>query len=280
MALSNPDFAERPRTARNPLERVFGEEGLSTDIVLRPDELAALRKMTTESWLGVIRKVAPEAVDQFEQTGIEHYHELSHLLDHANIWTTNTRTFSAEVAAAIRSFSLFDMFDRECPGYGIASEMPPYGDLGRPRINWRLVRPGDGTDIGPIHADYWFEAVLDDWSDEPDDLVRIKIWIPIHLEQGVTGFAFSPGSHREHLPFERKKLPDGYVKPHFDEVNLTAPLQTLPTPCGTAVIFNYNLVHRGANSQRATRTRVSMEFTINAPRRTLEERFGNLDAFY
>ena len=181
---------------------------------------------------------------------------------------------------AICSFSLFDLFDSDCPGYRICSEMPPYGDLGRARMNWRLVRPGGGTDLGPIHADYWFEAVIDGWSPEPAETVKVKIWIPIYLEQGLTGFAYVPGSHRQQLPFSKKCLPDGHFKPHFDEADLSFPLKTLDTPCGTAVLFNYNLVHCGANSDNAKFTRVSMETTLEVPRREIEPLYGDLSAFY
>ncbi len=199
------------------LSDVFGAEGFSTDVKLRPDELDELRRLVTESWIGVIADAAPEVVEQFAATGINEYHRHAHLLDHANLWTTQRRTFSAEAVDIIRTFGLFDLFASECPGYRICSEMPPYGDLNRARINWRLVRPGDGLDLGPIHADYWFEAVMDGWSPEPADTVKIKIWIPIYLEQGLTGFAYLAGSHLEQLQFSKKRLPDGLCKPHFED---------------------------------------------------------------
>jgi hypothetical protein len=262
------------------LSKVFGDDGFSVDVKLRSDELDELRRLTTRSWLDVIHKVAPDEVEKFAALGIDNYHCLSHLIDHARVWTSETRTFSSDVVDTIRSFSLFDLFDRECPGYRLCSEMPPYGDLGRPRVNWRLVRPGDGTDLGPIHADYWFEAVLDGFSTEPAETIKVKIWLPICLEPGLTGFACVPGSHRQRLPFSKKRLPDGHYKPYFDEADLPAPLTTLETPCGSVVIFNYNLVHRGANSSKAQLTRVSMETTVLVPRRAFEERYGDLGAFY
>jgi hypothetical protein len=266
--------------SRGPLSKVFGEAGFSVDAKLAPDELAELRRLTTQSWLDVIGKVAPDKRDEFEEAGIEDYHRLSHLIDHARVWTTETRTFPAEVVDTIRSFSLFDLFDSECPGYRICSEMPPYGDLGRARINWRLVRPGDGADLGPIHADYWFEAVMDGWTDEVAETVKVKIWIPIYLKPGLTGFSYVPGSHLQKLAFSRKRLPDGLYKPYFDEADLPVPLKTLVTPCGTAVLFNYNLVHRGANSDKAKRTRVSMELTLDVPRHRFEEQYGDVSEFY
>jgi hypothetical protein len=175
----------------------------------------------------------------------------------------------------IRSLSIFSFFDGACPDYRIGSAMPPYGDWGSPRINWRLVRPGNGIDLGPIHADYWFDAVLDGWRPDPDT-VRLKVWIPIYLEPGLTGFAYLPGSHRQRLVFGRKRLPDGGVKPEFHETQLPEPLKTIATPCGTVLLFNYNLVHRGANSDQATRTRVSMESTLLIPRKQVEKHAGKL----
>jgi hypothetical protein len=265
---------------RGPLSKVFGDDGFSIDVKLRPDELAELRRLTTKRWLDIIGKVTPDKKAEFEEIGIEDYHRLSHLIDHARVWTTETRTYPAETVDTIRSFSLFDLFNNECRGYRVCSEMPPYGDLGRARINWRLVRPGDGIDLGPIHADYWFEAVVDGWDPKPAETVKVKIWIPIFLEPGLTGFSYLPGSHHQQLAFSKKRLPDGLFKPHFDEANLPIPLKTLDTPCGTTVLFNYNLVHRGANSDKAKRTRVSMEMTLDVPRRQLERVCGDLSNFY
>jgi hypothetical protein len=45
-------------------------------------------------------------------------------------------------------------------------------------------------------------------------------------------------------------------------------------------MFNYNLVHRGANSKLATRTRVSMELTLEVPREQLEPLCGRLARYY
>jgi hypothetical protein len=242
--------------------------------------LDKLRCIVTDSWLAAIAKVEPDLVDRFRELGIENYHQLSHLLDHPRVWTTHARTFESAQVDVIRTFSIFDLLKAEFPDYKISSAMPPYGDLKRSRINWRLVRPGDSTDIGPIHADYWFDAVLAGWQNERGPDVKLKIWIPIFLEEGTTGFAYVPGSHLRDYPFRRVHVGDGNFKPDLQESDLDRPLQTLLTPPGTAVMFNYNLVHRGANSSRATRTRVSTELAINLPRRDLEARYGNIGLFH
>jgi hypothetical protein len=262
------------------LQKIFGDWGFSAEIRLRDDELDELRHLTVLNWLAVLREAAPDLVDKFAETGIENYHDLSHLVDHDRIWTTMERTFPAATVATVRSFSLFDLFDRECSGYRISTRMTPYGDLGRERVNWRLVRPGYGKDLGPVHADYWFDAVMDGWDPKAlDDSVKLRIWIPIFLEDGLTGFACLPGSHRKQFEFGRKPLPGGGYKPVYDP-DPPLPLVTLDTPCGTAVMFNYSLVHNGVNSDFATKTRVSMETTLEIPRRQLEEACGDLSAFY
>jgi hypothetical protein len=276
MTLAYDDIRSEGDRTFNPVPLIFGEQGITTDVKLRPDELKELRRLVTEAWLSVLHQAAPEAAPQFEKVGIENYHQLSHLVDHARIWTTHARTLEAAHVDVIRSFSMFDMFDRVLPSYELSSAMPPYGDLGRPRVNWRLVRPGEGTDVAPVHADCWFYAVLDDWSNEPRPLVLLRIWIPIHTEEGVTGFAYVPGSHLRQYPFRRVPVGNGAYKPELNESELDQPLQTLVTPPGTTVMFNYSLVHRGANSRRATRTRVSMEMTLAIPRALFEARYGDM----
>ena len=155
--------------------------------------------------------------------------------------------------------------------------MPPYGDLGRPAINWRLVRPGDTIDIGPLHADYWFDAVLDGWRDEPGPFCQIEDLDSDFPRRRNNRFRLCARFASANYSFRRVHVGDGHFKPDLREADLDRPLQTLSTPPGTAVMFNYNLIHRGANSGRATRTRVSMEFAINIPRDDLEARYGNIE---
>ena len=151
MTMTEVTHRDRNPQLHNPIAAVFGKEGISTDIALRPEELAELRGLTTQSWLAVIAKADLNLAESFREAGIENYHLRSHQLDHANMWTTHARTFNAAEADIIRSFSLFDFLDRELPPYRISGSMPPYGDLGRARINWRLVRPGTGC-AGGVNA--------------------------------------------------------------------------------------------------------------------------------
>ena len=280
MTLTELGSATADRQLRSAVSQVYGREGFCTDIKLKPDELTELRRVVTDSWLAVIRKANPELVERFQELGIENYHQQSDLLDHANLWTTHARTLDNAQVDVIRSFSLFDTLASVFPGYRVSSAMPPYGDLNRPRVNWRLVRPGDGTDIGPIHADYWFDAVLDGWRHQPGPMVKLRVWIPIHIELGVTGFGYLPGSHLHEYPFRRVRTGDGLFKPDFSPSDLDRPLETLVISPGTTVMFSYNLIHRGANSDRATKTRVSMEMSLNLPRREVEALCGDVSRYH
>ena len=89
------------------LAKVYGTAGICYDVKLSSDELAVLRGVVTESWLNAIGQVAPDKVEQFRELGIDNYHHLSHLLDHARLWTTHTRTLTAEQVDVIRPFDLF-----------------------------------------------------------------------------------------------------------------------------------------------------------------------------
>jgi hypothetical protein len=52
------------------------------------------------------------------------------------------------------------------------------------------------------------------------------------------------------------------------------------TTSGAAVFSNYNLMHQGANSTRATRTPVIMETTWEVSSRQLERHYGDLSSYY
>ncbi len=242
-------------------ERIFGEDGYALGLRLTWSELATLRALTTETWLGVLGRATPERVGEFSERGMDRYHDLAHLVDHGSLWTTKARSYGAEAVEVISHFSIFDMFRQEFGECRVSTRMPPYGDLGRPRMYWRLVRPGTDADTGPMHADHWFDAVIGDPDSIPPDVVQVKVWIAIYCEPGITGMRGVPGSHRREWRF-RTKHKDGAIKPDFDENLIDMPVVVFDTHPGDAILFGYDFVHGGFNSAEARRTRVSMEFTL------------------
>jgi hypothetical protein len=73
---------------------------------------------------------------------------------------------------------------------------------------------------------------------------------------------------------------EGVFKPDFSPSDLGRPLETLVISPGTTMMFSYNLIHRGANSGRATRSRVSVEMSLNLPRSDVEALCGDISRYH
>ena len=69
-------------------------------------------------------------------------------------------------------------------------------NLGRPNIYWRLVRPQEKGDIGPLHRDSWFWELNDDFPTPKYDFYRLKVWLPIFTEIGLNGLLLEPFSQK------------------------------------------------------------------------------------
>src|SRR3989338_6470262 len=133
------------------LAAVNREKGYSLNLKLSTDELEIIRKMIRIQWLYRLQLLVPRNLYQFDEMGIERYHELSHLIDHENAWVKHARVLPQEAIAIIRNMDFFKKLEREFGQVGIGDE--EY--FKRENMSWRLVRPGN-KDIGSIHADKWF----------------------------------------------------------------------------------------------------------------------------
>ena len=60
-------------------------------------------------------------------------------------------------------------------------------------IYWRIVRPHEPSDVGPLYADRWFWDL--GHGTIPTDKERVKVWIAIVAEPGLSGLRVVPGSH-------------------------------------------------------------------------------------
>ena len=83
---------------------------------------------------------------------MDRYHEKSDLLDHHAIWPKEARILSLENVKEIRQMSFFEELESDFGTFEISDE----NDVGREEIYWRIVRPNEGQDMGPLHADAWF----------------------------------------------------------------------------------------------------------------------------
>lgn len=236
---------------------VNGEEGYSIALKLSESELELMRKMIRMQWLYRLQLLAPKQVHQFDEVGIERYHELSHLIDHSKAWPKYSRVLSREVVGIIREMDFMKQLEKEFSEIKIADEER----LGWENIYWRLVRPGS-SDFGSIHTERWF-VKLGYYGDEIKDTSseKVKIWISLYTTPGKNGLSVVPSSHRKlDWKWHEEEL-YGQRKPVIDEDISKLNLVLLPTESGRAVVFHYDLLHGGAPNLADT-TRVSMEFTF------------------
>lgn len=241
---------------------VDGKEGYTTQFTLEKEELAIIYKMIQIQWLYRLQLLVPNQVIQFQKLGMERYHELAHLVDHAVIWTKHSRVFPIEAVEIIRNMNFFKKLEKELGAIHIADEE----NLGWENIYWRLVRPGN-SDIGSLHADKWFWDIGDYWQPTNFPYRRLKMWIAIATLPEKNGLYIVPGSHhkKDWHWYSEERL--GKKKPIFgdklDGFNLTL----LPLKAGESVIFHDELLHGGAPNTAET-SRVSIEFTILIPNKT------------
>jgi hypothetical protein len=193
-------------------------------------------------------------VNQFEELGMERYHEASYLLDHNTVWPKNVRILSKEAVSEIRKMDFLGALEKSFGPFEISDEE----NVGHEEVYWRLVRPNAKNDIGPIHADCWFWEIGGGIT--PDNTTRIKVWVGIYVEPGLNGFVYVPGSHLKEWPYHRE-LKSGIYKPVIDVFEDSLNPLLFDTAPGDTIIFHDKLLHSG-DINKGKYTRVSFEFTM------------------
>lgn len=238
-------------------ERLEETPGFATGLKLQPDEQERVRVLIEQQWLSCLQNVAPAQAYAFAERGIERYHELSHLVDHASIWQRDARMLPKLAVAEVRQMSLFKQLEDEFGSVAISDEE----NVGWEAMHWRLVRPQQSSDVGPIHADCWFWD-LNDWY-VPPKMQRFKVWIAVVCEPGLSGLRLVPDSHLQDWSYQGEQR-HGVMKPQLQVDEQELSLKLFHSQPGDAIAFNYNLLHGGAVSAGML-TRVSLEFTIFVP---------------
>ena len=186
------------------------------------------------------------------------YHLYSHLYDHSSIWSKMNRLLSSDDSIWFQTLpeiiELFDSFDV----HSISDEE----SLGFPNIYWRLVRPSESSDIGPVHRDEWFWLLNSDYQNFiPESTFRLKIWIALLTDPGKNGLIVYPNSHHFDDILWSGKQSETNVKPQLlssvDHLESTL----LPLRPGQAVVFNDRLLHAGSINL-SSKVRVSLEMTM------------------
>ena len=230
-----------------------GAAGYMTGLHFQPEELAQVQSLIRDQWLQRISEASPQVAGNFEAVGMSRYHEVCDLVDHKSLWPKSQRILEPQAVAKIRQTSLIQALEKEFGAFEISDEE----NVGYEEMYWRLVRPDNATDVGPLHADEWFWSLGHGVT--PPNTQRVKVWIAICCDPGKNGFRFVPGSHQKQWRYHGD-MRDGFVKPMIDEDEKTLNAVIFDSRPGDAIVFNDRLLHGGAIG--GTSTRVSLEFTM------------------
>lgn len=216
---------------------------------LTPEELEFVRGLITAQYLERLAALQPDLVPLARERGIAAYHTLPVTFDHARAWPKAARLLDRRYVA---DFTRMGFFCR------IRQELGPSAVISHDELNWRLVRPGQPSDVGPLHADKWFWD--GGYGSMPPGYDRFKVWIAVHTEPGRNGLCLKPYSHRRQWQHHFVEV-DGVRKPVFDEDPDAVGTELLPLAPGQMVMFHDELLHGGVVNRGVT-CRVSIELTV------------------
>lgn len=237
-------------------EMLDGELGFVTGVKFEKQELEKVRTIVKTQWLNCIKQAVPQYVEAFAERGIDRYHELAHLIDHHQVWSSvKNRLLPASAVAELRTMSIFQKLEAELGSFTIPD---PYNWVTWEPIYFRLVRPEASSDVGPLHTDQWFWDLQNQTI--PSGKVPFKVWIAIECEPGLSGLRIVPGSHLKRFPYHGE-MRHGIIKPQIDFKEEELEIELFHSNPGEAIVFNHWLLHGGAVTEGSL-TRVSLEFTI------------------
>lgn len=231
------------------------QAGFYPGFKLEKDEIELAKNLIKEQWLNIIKQHEPSLWQRFDKVGIERYHELSHLLNHGLIWKKSNRILSKKAAEIVRSMSIIKNIEKAYGPVIIVDEE----NIGYEEIDWRLVRPNQLSDIGPLHTDDWF-LKLGHGVTPPANMKAIKVWVALCCEPGLNGLKIVPHSHKKEWRYHGE-FRHGFIKPQIDEDEKDLLVQLLHTAPGDVIVFHDKLLHGGAIN-RGKYCRISMEFML------------------
>ena len=241
------------------LELIEKSPGYATNLKLSNKELEIFKFYISEQWLKNIREnnldLASWIIDN--NFKIENYHKISKELNHSKIWPKSSRILPFQFLEEFQNTNFFNQLKKLFNVVEISDEE----DLGYGNIYWRLVRPNEKSDVGPIHRDSWFWQLNKNFPKPLYPFKRIKVWIAIETQPLKSGLLIEDNSHlREDIKW-KGEIRHGIVKPLLLSDMKEFDMKLISTNPGESIIFNDNLVHGGALN-KGNKTRVSLEFTL------------------
>ena len=137
--------------------------------------------------------------------------------------------------------------------------------LGFPCLSFRIVRPLQPKDVGPLHADQWFIDIGVQPVRNPKFKSQlIKFWMPVYVKAETSNLLVIPKSHKnkEKYKYSIEKTHNG-LKPIISKKIKKTETIMIKNENGSPIIFNMDLIHGGALN-KSKKCRVSLEFEFFA----------------
>lgn len=232
-------------------------EGYVIVDLLTPDRLASIRNLIQSQFEEVL--ASQTDLNDSQLPHITDYHHIASSIDHSSVWSKSSRIFD------VVRFNKFSHTVLKSPNFKSLnfgySDISDEEDLGYPNVYWRLVRPSQPKDVGPLHRDEWFWRLNNNFG-EPKTSTRLKVWVSLYSSSGQNGLLVEPYSHlRDDISWTGEQR-HGIEKP----VLLSDPSSLKPVLLdvrpGQAVVFHDRLLHGGSVNKDPSSCRVSLEFTL------------------
>ena len=208
-------------------------------------DLNTFRKEIEKNYFEVLNNNNLKKID------IENYHKIK--VDdelHKKMWTRENRNFNEDL---IKKSDLFKFLKSNL---GELSFSKMVNDS-QSDIFWRLVRPNK-MDVGSIHADIWFWDINKWKIPKGKECLKIGMLLSKNIDSGL---GVIEKSHLKKDWVYSNVHKDGLYKPEFDKNANNYITSDLLTPFGSAVFFDYRLLHYGIYNT-SNFSRISLEFTI------------------
>ena len=226
------------------------------------EDLAWLRDVIVENWRKRLIECYPEKEKRINNTKITRYHEIRNEVDHELLWGKKYRIFSDAQIKELQQQDFFINLKNIFGNFEIAEQT--YDGVrqeGKEEVYWRLVSPNFLSDVGGVHADYWFHEAhkLNGVVDESVDKT-LKAWIPIFCEPLKNGLLISRSSHNRRWDY-RLESRFNIAYPVFNGNYSDLNLELVNTQPGEILVFGEHFMHGGAINN-GFETRVSAEITM------------------
>ena len=244
----------------NNLKEILEESpGYYSNFSLSEKDLELFKDNINIQWFNNIKHHYPEIANFIflNNIQIQNYHFISNKLEHSKIWPKISRILPSNFVSDFYSTDFFKKISKIFDPLKVSDEE----NLGYGNIYWRLVRPKEPNDIGPLHRDSWFWELNKDFPRPNIPFSRIKVWIAIETEPFKSGLLVEDDSHKRNDVKWKGEFRHGIMKPVMLSKESSFKMKLIPTNSGDVIFFNDNLVHGGALN-KGKNTRVSVEFTL------------------